>query len=154
MSVLRFLSLLLLSVLMSACTPSDNVPERAKRLFQGETEQNSCDLGVAQTAQCYYVVKITNPIYDANGMVGGIASVLACLQNKHSGNDKWEDCTNFEKNRKERLFKVKGSPTLEKGLVYDFDSNVQNPAINELICRAEGGKCKVRNTEPDPVHKS
>ena len=151
MTVARLLALLLVSAVISSCSSMATLlPDRLERYVKGQTKQNPCELGVAQTAQCWYIVKITNPNYNEKNMVGGIASLLACLHNKKSDNPQ-EDCDGFEGRRVERFFEVKDSPPLEMNKVYDFDSVVvANNAINQLQCRREGNSCKVRKTEPDP----
>ena len=155
MVAFRLLSIFFVFTFMTACeqkiTQLPDYFDRAKNLYEGRTSQNPCELGVPQIAQCYYVVKIKNPTYNANGMVAGITSVLACLQNKHSGNDK-EDCSNFENTRELRYFQVEDNPDLDKEMAYDFDSVVvkDNP-VNQLRCRDRvGKKCKTRDTEPAP----
>jgi hypothetical protein len=150
MLVPKFLALLVVSVVMSSCSSMVSLlPERAQTILKGQTEQNECELGVPQTAQCWYIVKITDSEYK-NKMVGGKASLLACLHNKKSDNDQ-EDCDGYEGRRKVRFFEVEDSPRLDANRVYDFDSVVihDNP-VNRLRCRREGDNCKVRTMEPDP----
>jgi hypothetical protein len=147
MNVSRLLLILLFAPLLTNCSIADDLSQVRKdvKLLKsyvvGGRSENPCVLGVRQTAECYYVVEITNNT-ETDGVYEGKISVLACEQNKASGHED-EDCSLFDPVI--RQFPIKGSPNyLVRNHHYEFDSQVTRPTTAQLVCRNQGGT-------PDPT---
>jgi hypothetical protein len=148
---LRLLLVMILIPLASSCQTLDDIKyarediRAVKSYIVGGRDENPCVLGVPQTVDCYYVVKITDTNY-RNNLIEGEISKLACDQNRDSGNDR-ENCDpNTGLHFVKRYFPIKGSPkNLKQQKDYEFRSQVDpNAPTAELVCLKGDGT-------PDPT---